>query len=783
MLSLILFLALGKLPAQSISQLKEQLITAKSDTSRARIYNAISTAFSNLDETDSCLSYAQKALNLVNDMQSKGGNNEPPKNIYLKTLYANAVMNIGRSLMNINTTPAIDTFFLAARIFNEINDQQGTATIFQLLGETYANQNNYSNSILYFDKSLKINQTLGNRKNLAYIYYLKALTQRSMSNYGDALENNLTALSMSKENKDTSSILQCLLANGFIYMLVKEYDLALKNQQEALKIATSIHDSEFIATAYSDMGNTNIRAGKLDMAYHDFSTSLAIRRQMGANIYLSSNLLYMSDILIKQGKYQEAIALNLESLQYAKLLKDGRFILDSYSKLADDYQLINDKEKALLYFDSLYQVSTQYGDNIRRAESQYGIAKIYMKENKLSSTIQTLQHALTFVDSNDYKSLTDIYELLASANSKTGNFKEAYLNSLQFKRFSDSAYANEKKVKITSLTNQLEFQNKRALLKASQDNQLAIQQSEIKRQKLVRNITIISLIVSMIIAVVFFKRFREKRKMNEQLGKTLSDLQSTQKQLIQSEKMASLGELTAGIAHEIQNPLNFVNNFSELNGEIIDEALGEIDNGKLEDLLETLKTIKENSGKIQFHGKRAEAIVKGMLHHSRKSTGQKELTDINALCDEYLRLSYHGLRAKDKSFSAKFETHFDPSLQKINIAPQDFGRVILNLINNAFYAVTERKLSGEEGYEPAVIVSTKKLDNKIEISVKDNGKGIPEKIKEKIFQPFFTTKPTGQGTGLGLSLSFDIVKAHGGEIKLESKENEGTAFCIQLPVV
>jgi signal transduction histidine kinase/tetratricopeptide (TPR) repeat protein len=270
----------------------------------------------------------------------------------------------------------------------------------------------------------------------------------------------------------------------------------------------------------------------------------------------------------------------------------------------------------------------------------------------------------------------------------------------------------------------------------------------------------------------------------EALQITLNELKLTQQQLVQSEKMASLGELTAGIAHEIQNPLNFVNNFSDVNKELIEEL--KIKNYELkiedEEINELLNDIKANAEKINHHGKRADAIVKGMLQHSRKSSGQKELTDINALADEYLRLSYHGLRAKDKNFNATIETDFDNSIGKINIIPQDIGRVLLNLFNNAFYAVNEQKNKNLISYEPKVFVHTQKCDDKIQITVRDNGNGIPQKILDKIFQPFFTTKPTGQGTGLGLSLSYDIIKAHGGEIKVESKEGEGSEFVIQLPV-
>ena len=269
----------------------------------------------------------------------------------------------------------------------------------------------------------------------------------------------------------------------------------------------------------------------------------------------------------------------------------------------------------------------------------------------------------------------------------------------------------------------------------------------------------------------------------KRLNKTLADLKDTQSQLIQSEKMASLGELTAGIAHEIQNPLNFVNNFSEVNKELVDELQQELRSGKIDEAIEISNDIKANEEKINHHGKRADAIVKGMLQHSRSSNSTKEPTSINKLADEYLRLAYHGLRAKDKSFNATLNTDFDESIGNINIVPQDIGRAILNLITNAFYAVDAKKKSGIEGYDPTVSISTKKVGNTIEISVKDNGNGIPQKVLDKIFQPFFTTKPTGQGTGLGLSLSYDIVKAHGGEFKVETKEGEGSEFIIQLPIV
>jgi signal transduction histidine kinase len=280
-------------------------------------------------------------------------------------------------------------------------------------------------------------------------------------------------------------------------------------------------------------------------------------------------------------------------------------------------------------------------------------------------------------------------------------------------------------------------------------------------------------------ARIDLQHLKEEKKRAED---ALSELRATQSQLIQSEKMASLGELTAGIAHEIQNPLNFVNNFSEVNSELIAEMKQEIDKGNLDDVKAIANDIDENEQKIILHGKRADAIVKGMLQHSRSSSATKEPTDINKLADEYLRLAYHGLRAKDKSFNATMKTGYDKMIGNINIIPQDIGRVLLNLYNNAFYAVTEKKKQTGNGYEPIVVVSTKKINGKVEIRVKDNGNGVQQKVLDKIFQPFFTTKPTGQGTGLGLSLSYDIVKAHGGELKVETKEGEFAQFIIVLPI-
>ena len=281
------------------------------------------------------------------------------------------------------------------------------------------------------------------------------------------------------------------------------------------------------------------------------------------------------------------------------------------------------------------------------------------------------------------------------------------------------------------------------------------------------------------------KEIQTKKLAEEKLRleETLADLQETQQQLIQSEKMASLGELTAGIAHEIQNPLNFVNNFSEVSKELLEEMLEELENGDTDEVKAIINDITQNLEKINHHGKRADGIVKGMLQHSRASGDKKEPTDINVLADEYLRLAYHGLRAKDKSFNATMETNFAKNLKNVDVIPQDIGRVILNLLTNAFYVVNEKKNETDTDYKPTVTIITKKVKDTVKVIVNDNGNGMSDSVKDKIFQPFFTTKPTGQGTGLGLSLSYDIVtKGHGGMLKVKSEEGVGTTFTITLPI-
>jgi signal transduction histidine kinase len=769
--------------AQDIGAMKGQLALAKEDTTRCRLLNDIASyAYFNYGY-DSCNKYSQMALQLAEKLlNSNEANTDKAYQLQCKKLKAKALENRGGAITYNDTKAATETLLAAVALWKETNDPPGMASAYLRVAEIYMNQNNYDNSLKYFDSSLHLYQTLNDETNIGVIYFETALTQRYMGNYGDALENNLRALEIARRAKDTASEMQCLFANGFIYMMVKDYNAALKVQGDVLTKAKAMNDPDLISQAYNDLGVTNMRAGNLDEALKDHVLALSIRKQNNLIQFMSSSYNYIALILEEQGRYKEALKNNFEGLVFALQIGDGRYIIDMYDNIANNYKSLKDYTNALKYYDTLLQASKKLNDVNNISIAMQGFAEVYMELNQPAKAIAWLKKAEINAKATDYRNLKAIYGSLTEVYSKTGDYKNAYESSRKYMRYNDSVASQEKALKLTSLTNQLEFENKQALLKASQDKQLAIKQSQIEKQKLVQKIFIAGLIIVIGLAVLFFIRFREKKRLNMTLERTLDNLKSTQAQLIQSEKMASLGELTAGIAHEIQNPLNFVNNFSELNKELVDELKSELTTGNLQQANEIADDIRENSEKINHHGKRADAIVKGMLQHSRKNSGQKEPTDINALCDEYLRLSFHGLRAKDKSFNADFKTDFDNSIGKINIVPQEIGRVILNLVNNAFYAVNEKKKVEDSAYVPTVTIVTKKLNSTIEIIVKDNGNGIPQIIVDKIFQPFFTTKPTGSGTGLGLSLSYDIIKAHGGEIKVNTKENEGSEFIIQLPI-
>jgi len=438
------------------------------------------------------------------------------------------------------------------------------------------------------------------------------------------------------------------------------------------------------------------------------------------------------------------------------------------------YRKRNQYDSAMYY----YRTALPLVENKDVIETYNGIALLYYETGRIDSCIYYASHVL-----QKWKHVSYQRGILQSANILADAYKKVNQRDSAIKYFQLGVALNN------NMFNQL---HEREIQNTAFSEQLREGEEIRQRREYQNTIKMYALVTVglflLIIALLLWRNVRHKKKVNllllqqkDKIEDTLRVLTTTQSQLIQSEKMASLGELTAGIAHEIQNPLNFVNNFSEVNKELLSEMKEEIEKGNFEEAKSLAGNVIDNQEKINQHGKRADAIVKGMLQHSRSSTGVKEPTDINALVDEYLRLAYHGYRAKDKSFNVNLQTSLDATIGSIEIIPQEMGRVILNLINNALYAIGEKRKKSAEDYEPTISITTKKVRDKITISVKDNGDGIPQKVLDKIFQPFFTTKPTGQGTGLGLSLSYDIVKAHGGELKVDTMDGHGAEFIIQIP--
>lgn len=601
------------------------------------------------------------------------------------------------------------------------------------------------------------------------------------------------------------------LITSFYATAIDGYPLQLLSLSQKLLNASKQNNDVFSeSAALSSAGQAYRLTGNYVKALEHHRKAVALAEQTGNKILLGFSLNQMAHIYKDRLENEKALALYREA--YRNFEEAGRSdIWYACMNLGTVYYNMGKNDSALFYStEALRRIDNTPG--VGNQSSVFAvIASIYSQKNKPDSVHKYFAVALSLAtDTRSARYLNITYVHLAEHFS-------------HIRQYDSAAYYYEKAVSVVSGTemNNLVLKPAKKLteyyqninadstvkywkvystandsvnsIRTNQQIQMLTFEEEQRKKdieaakvayqnKIRTGLLLGGLALFSFVAIFLYRNNRQKQKTNSKLEKTLTELKSAQSQLIQSEKMASLGELTAGIAHEIQNPLNFVNNFSEVNTELIDELEQEIEKGNIEDIKAIAKDIKENEQKINHHGKRADAIVKGMLQHSRSSSGVKEPTDINALCDEYLRLAYHGLRAKDKSFNAAMKTNFDKSIGNINIIPQDIGRVVLNLITNAFYVANEKSKQKIAGYEPTVIVSTRKDGNKVIIAVKDNGNGIPKNIVDKIFQPFFTTKPTGQGTGLGLSLSYDIVKAHGGELKIESKEGEFAEFTIILPI-
>ena len=599
------------------------------------------------------------------------------------------------------------------------------------------------------------------------------------------------ALLLAQKNNKQLDEASCFDVKGYILMHLGKLPESYQCFPAALKIAENPENEDktwyrntsstphkvrliVLENIHHDFGHLMGAIGKTDQRIVQYQETKKIAEEIGDTLTLGFVSMNLGNVYLNLGKLDSALMLEENAARIFIQTGDERYLAGVYNITGKLYLKKDNKSLAIQYFHKAIKSALEQNNISNLSGSYFLLTDFFIHEEKnKDSSLYYARKNLSILQSMGAKDLGSAYSNLSASYEQNNKIDSAYkYKSLALINIDSSA-----KARIESLT---KVQN------LSFDEQLRLQELEKEKadtkNKITTYVMLAALGVFLAIGLILYRNNRQKQKANKVLEATLSNLKSTQSQLIQSEKMASLGELTAGIAHEIQNPLNFVNNFSEVNRELIDEMQQELEAGNNDEAVAISNNIKENQEKINHHGKRADAIVKGMLQHSRSSGGVKEPTDINALADEYLRLSYHGLRAKDKSFNATMKTDYDETIGNINIIPQDIGRVLLNLYNNAFFAVTEKKKQLGNNYEPTVSVSSKKINNKVEVSVSDNGNGIPLKVVDKIFQPFFTTKPTGQGTGLGLSLSYDIIKAHGGEIKVETKESEGSEFIIMLPV-
>jgi two-component system, NtrC family, sensor kinase len=571
--------------------------------------------------------------------------------------------------------------------------------------------------------------------------------------YIAVLKLSLQLLEGFKKRKDDYGIYLAYAQIGEAYLYSKDFEQANAYSNKIIALAQQTNDKEMLSIAYNKLGTSYEQAGKPD-----------------------SGLVYAK-----------------LAVQYADETGNDGVKTFPLGTLAECYIGLKDYDKAMLYLNQSRDYALKLNDQEALAWALQDYARLYLETNQQDSARHYGYQAIKCASGFGFRYITMFsYQYMFMSYEKTATKDSAY------KYFRLWSYAKDSLLNSTKM---------KGLQLINFSNQLQQQEAEQEQRQLRNKLIIYAMLVGLfglgIIGLMLYRNNRQKqqanavlKEKNEEIESTLSKLKATQTQLIQSEKLASLGELVAGISHEIQNPLNFVNNFSELSVDLVKDLKEEMENpnadkGYMDELFADLTS---NQEKIKHHGKRASSIVKGMLEHSRTSSDVKLLTDINQLADEYLRLSYHGLRAKDKTFNADFKTDFQEPLPKIKVIPQDLGRVVLNLINNAFYAVNQRKQAPQppegETYMPTVIVSTHLVAHpsgaggaQIIIKVKDNGTGMPESVKAKIFQPFFSTKPSGEGTGLGLSLSYDIVtKGHGGTLEVESTEGVGTEFIVRLPI-
>ncbi|MGG9962197.1 tetratricopeptide repeat protein [Ferruginibacter sp. SUN106] len=759
--------------SRAVDSLNALLNKAKEDTVKLNIYNALIDACEAKDN----LLYAEPGLDIANKLLVKANNEKERQALLLKEQQLLSSIPL---YYNYNDTTDWKKVFAyidnRLKAIEKTGNQKRTAEfLFQM---AYVSLDLKKDSTLFFatiQKSTDLFTKIKDSSFIVYSYGYVFAFSKSAGNYAKAFEAVQSIITLSKQLSYSKGVASGLLKLADLYRDFGEYSQAKENYQAALDIVQQSKDTGEIFNVLAALGGFYYKQHNTAKALEYYNHLFEIyKQQTDPEHNIGSVYKWMGMTYNDAGDYANALQ-NFEKSRFAfKAAGDIYETANVLNETGSMYNKQKDFEKALAYHERSVKIADSLKWYTAKPEWLYLVAldhyglKNYDKAKEINDVA-----LVTFKKFWYDTKITSKMELLAlQIDSARGDWHSAFGHYKEYTSLNDILKGNEVKKEAQKEKFQTEI-----------DKQKLEQEKKDAVAMRTRNLQYIAIGAFLLLGIFLFFGYQSKNKDKRRIEKAYAELKSTQAQLIQSEKMASLGELTAGIAHEIQNPLNFVNNFSEVSNELIDEMNDELNKGDIEEAKAISADIKQNLEKINHHGKRADAIVKGMLQHSQSSSGKKEPTDINKLADEYLRLAYHGLRAKDKSFNATLKTDFDESIGNINIIPQDMGRVLLNLITNAFYAVQEKSSLKDltSLYKPAVSINTKRAGDKVLISVTDNGNGIPQNIFDKIFQPFFTTKPTGQGTGLGLSLAYDIVKAHGGELKVETKENEGTTFIIQLP--
>jgi signal transduction histidine kinase len=647
-------------------------------------------------------------------------------------------------------------------------------------------KNDPQKALEYTDAAIKQAQKIDYTEGLVKAYLERKKCYFWLNQYQKSIEAAEMALNYAKATKKPYWLIESYFNLANSYFTVSDNVMALRYHLEALKIAEHQEVNFRLLDIYNAMGIIYFREKNYAKSQEYYQKELNNIILLKDSTYLAAVYDNMAILDENQMKYNEAIEKHLLAIKISENLKDTNGIISASNNLGLAYKKIENYKEALLKYNSTYSLILKVKpiDSLWLSYTALNMGYVFTKLKEFNKAEKLLLDASKYLHrSNDNVGVTDAYYNLFVLNQERGDYKSALQYHLKYVAIKDSTFTIEKAKQISELQEKYNVEKKDFEIE-SLNQQNKIKESELKKQTILRNSFIGVAIMLILLIALIYNRFIIKVKSADELNKAHYDLKSTQQQLIQQEKLASLGSLTAGIAHEIKNPLNFVTNFSQLSQELIDEFIESNDEEDKQDILQHLKS---NLEKINHHGKRANSIVMSMLQHARGGEGEKQATDINQICNEFTDLSYQGMRAKVQDFNCSIEKNLEPNLPKISVIPQDISRVILNLLNNAFYASNERLLNLktsnlEANYSPKIIVTTAQQQQNVIIKIRDNGSGIPSIVKQKIFEPFFTTKPSGEGTGLGLSICNDIIKAHGGTMTVESELNNFTEFTITIPV-